>query len=35
MRAKADEARAEGDEAGAQRADDIADEEERRTAAAG
>jgi hypothetical protein len=35
MRAQADEARAAGDEEAAQRADDIADEEERRTAAAG
>jgi hypothetical protein len=35
MRAQAEEARAAGDEEGAQRADDIADEEERRTAAAG
>ena len=35
MRMKADEARAAGNEAEAQRADDIADEEERRAAAAG
>jgi hypothetical protein len=34
MRAKADEARAAGDDAAAQRADDIADEEERRAEAA-
>jgi hypothetical protein len=35
MREKADEARAEGDEAGARQADAIADEEQRRAAAAG
>ena len=35
MRARADEARAEGDEATARQADAIADEEQRRTAAAG
>jgi hypothetical protein len=35
MRARADEARAAGDEEGARKADAVADEEERRTAAAG